>query len=100
MFESHVCKDCWNFLFFEKGFSKLSLREVRLRLEHRDEATGKRRMNRNQICCAGTGDYTLYPKPYGEFFLPIARTSMNEHYLSNEEYHRRSELRWHQPYQI
>lgn len=50
MYESHVSKGSWNFLFFEKGFAKFSLRETRLRLERRDEATGKRRVNRNPIC--------------------------------------------------
>lgn len=100
MYESHASKGSWNFLFFEKGFAKLSLREVRLRLERRDEATGKRKVSRNRICCADTCDYSPSPKAYGEYFLPIAKTAMDERYLSTEEYRRRSELRWHQPYEI
>lgn len=100
MYESHVRKDGRNFLFFEKGFAKLSLREVRLRLEHRDEKTGRRRVNRNQIYCAGTCDYAPYPEEYGRCFLPIAKTAMVDEYLSTDEYARRGVRRWHQPYRI
>lgn len=100
MYESHVRKGKYNFLFFEKGFEKLSLREVRLRLEHRDEKTGRRKVNKNWICCAGTCDYTPYPKAYGRCFLPIARTAMVNEYLKSDEYARRSVHRRHQPYEI
>lgn len=41
-----------NYLFFEKGFRKLAIREVRLRL---GEAPGK---NSNHIACAVTCDYS------------------------------------------
>lgn len=100
MYESHVKRGKYNFLFFEKGFEKLSLREVRLRLEHRDEQTGRRKVNKNRVCCAGTSDYTPYPKEYGRCFLPIAKTAMNNEYLKTDEYARRSTHRWHQQYII
>lgn len=100
MYESHVRKGGYNFLFFERGFSKLSLREVVLRLEHKDAATKKRKVNRARICCASSCDYMPYPKAYGEGFQEIARTFMDESYLDTEEYRLRSSLRWHQPYEI
>lgn len=65
MYESHVRKGRCNFLFFEKGFEKLSLREVRLRLEHRDEEAGKRKVNRNVIECAWGCDYSPIQESYG-----------------------------------
>mgnify|MGYP007027382855 CR=1 FL=1 len=99
MYESHVKKGKFNFLF-EKGFKKLSLREVRLRLEYRDEETGKRKVNGNRICCAETSDYAPYPKEYGRCFLPIAKTAMVDEYLQTDEYIRRSMRRWHQPFEI
>lgn len=100
MYESHARKGGYNFLFFEKGFSKLSLREVLLRLEHKDPATQKRRVNKACICCATSCDYTPDPKAYGKGFLEIARTFMDESYLYTDEYLRRSKSRWHQPYEL
>lgn len=100
MYESHVRKGKCNFLFFEKGFEKLSLREVRLRLERRDKETGKRKVNRNVIECAWGCDYSPIQESYGRCFLPIARTAMVDEYLETDEYARRSVRRWHQPYEI
>lgn len=80
VFDSHAYKGGENFIFFEKGFRKLSLRRVRLRL-------GDRQFPRsNQICCAGTCDYTPYLESYGEYFIPILKTSKNEAYMQSEEY--------------
>lgn len=98
MYESHARKGGYNFLFFEKGFVKLSLKEVLLRLEQKDPVTKKRKVNRAHICCASSCDYTPHPKAYGEGFQEIARTFMDERYLDTEEYQLRSKLRWHQPY--
>lgn len=100
MYESHARNGGYNFLFFEKGFAKLSLKEVLLRLEHKDAATKKRKVNRTRICCASTCDFAPNPKAYGEGFQEIARTFMDESYLDTEEYRLRSKLRWHQPYEI
>ena len=100
MYESHARNGGYNFLFFEKGFAKLSLREVKLRLERKDPVTKKRKTNSANILCAGTSDFTPYPEAYGECFQEIARKSMDESYLETVEYLRRSKPRWHQPYEI
>lgn len=100
MYESHAKKGGYNFLFFEKGFAKLSLREVLLRLEQKDSVTKKRKVNRARICCASSCDYAPRPEAYGEGFREIARSFMDETYLDTEEYQLRSKLRWHQPYEI
>lgn len=76
-----------NFLFFEKGFKKLALREVTLRM---GELKGN---NTNSIICAGTSDYIPYLKNYGQYFSPIARIKMNEKYLNSSEYRSRSEIK-------
>ncbi|WP_201798193.1 hypothetical protein [Lachnotalea glycerini] len=75
-----------NFLFFEKGFHKLSIREVRIRLS---DYKGK---NTNRIVCAGTSDYLPYPENYGMYFRPIAKTKMNLTYQKTEEYKNRSTI--------
>ena len=79
-YDSHACKDGENFIFFEKGFKKLSIRETRLRL---GSEKGK---NTTRIFCAGTRDYTPYLESYGEFFLPLAKTCMDDKYLKSNEY--------------
>ncbi len=79
-YASHVKEGAVNFLFFEKGFYKLSLREVQLRLG--DNLA----QNTNRIICAGTSDYSPYPENYGMRFEPIARVHMDEIYLQSEEY--------------
>ena len=78
-----------NFLFFEKGFKKLALREVTLILgELKDN-------NTNSIICAGTSDYMPYLKNYGQYFSPIAKIGMNEKYLDSSGYRSRSEIKEH-----
>jgi hypothetical protein len=69
-----------NYIFFEKGFNKLALKEVKLRL---GDMPGK---NRKCIACATTSDYTPCLENYGKMFLPLARTKMNECYLDSDEY--------------
>ncbi len=76
-----------NFLFFEKGFNKLSMREVHLRM---GELYSK---NTNSIICAGESDYVPYLKSYGQYFLPLAKVKMNEAYLDSSEYKSRSEIK-------
>lgn len=82
-YESLRRKGGLNFLFFEKGFHKLSVREARLSLGN------NRGRNTNSIVCAGTSDYSPYPENYGMYFTPIAKTEMNLKYKDTEEYKRR-----------
>ena len=74
------------FLFFENGFKKLSLREVRLRL---GEESGK---NHAAIQCAGSSDYIPSLKSYGRFFLPKARIGYDTSYEHTEEYILRKQI--------
>lgn len=73
---SIVCEA--NFMFFEKGFRKLSLRKVDLRLN--------KGRNKNDICCIKDGDYTPCLESYGEYFAPIAKIKMSKEYLKTDEY--------------
>ena len=65
-------------MFFEKGFNKLVLREVNLRVDHNK--------NRNDIYCSVGGGYTLDEESYGKYFAPIAKVKMNSDYLKSDEY--------------
>ena len=80
VYASEARKGGRNFLFFENGFKKLSLREVWLRL---GDEKGK---NHNKIACAGTSDYLPLISAYGEMFLPIAKTSFDKSYRESDEY--------------
>lgn len=72
-----------NFIFFEAGFEKLSLREVELYL-------GERKSKNNAtIVCATTSDYSPICESYGYSFEPIARIKEHKEYLSSVEYQRR-----------
>lgn len=76
-----------NFLFFEKGFRKLSLREVRLHL-------GERKSKNNQsIVCAVTSDYSPILESYGSYFEPLVKVKMNNNYKYSEEYKKRSSIK-------
>lgn len=86
VYESLRRKGGLNYLFFEKGFHKLSIREVRLSLGNYN---GK---NANCIVCSGTSDYSPYPENYGMYFAPIARVKMNFQYQNTEEYKNRSTI--------
>lgn len=79
-FESKARSDSKNFLFFEKGFNKLALKNVTL---YWRENKGK---NRNRITCAVCSDYSPLPKEYGKCFSPIAQTIMDDNYLHTKEY--------------
>ena len=69
-----------NFLFFEKGFQKLALREVRLRL---GDFPGK---NRAGIACATSSDYMPCVDNYGCYFESITRVRKDKDYLCSDEY--------------
>lgn len=75
-----------NFLFFEKGFRKLALREVRLRLGDHETK------NKNCIYCAGTSDYTAWLRSYGDYFLPKAKIRHDDQYELSEEFIRRKKI--------
>lgn len=80
VFDSHAFKGGENFIFFEKGFRKLSLREIQLRLGDRKSPRSK------SIYCAGTSDYVPYLESYGEYFAPILKVQRNDEYFQSEEY--------------
>ena len=76
-----------NFLFFEKGFKKLSLRSVKLELGER------KARNRRKILCAGTSDYIPYPEEYGSFFISIAKEGIDKNYFDTFEYKNREKIK-------
>lgn len=78
-YESEQIKGGTNFMFFEKGFKKLSLREVSLRLG--DEPGG----NHNKIICADGSDYTPYLKGYCGKFLPKAKIKYDDVAANDDE---------------
>lgn len=85
-YDSHAGKQGENFIFFEKGFKKLSLRQLRLRFGKYHGG------NHNRIVCADTSDYAPFPENYGLYFEKKARVRMDESYLESEEYlHRQQE---------
>lgn len=69
-----------NFIFFESGFDKLSLREVDLYLGDQKRA---------DVVCAFGSDYSPSCEAYGYSFERIARTKMHENYRKTVEYKRR-----------
>lgn len=75
-----------NYLFFEKGFNKLAIRQVRLRLGN---VPGK---NSNRICCADSSDYVPFLNSYGEYFSPLAKTKFDTNYLLSDEYKIRNKI--------
>lgn len=85
-YESEIDRTKTNYIFFEKGFKKLAIRELRLRLG------SEKKISKNMIWCAGTCDYTAYLESYGEFFLPKARLGRDPNYTSSEEYKSRKAI--------
>lgn len=83
-YNSHAHPKGTNFLFFEKGFNKLSLREVKLYL---GESKSK---NTNTICCAVSSDYSPIIKNYGYYFKPITKTDYDFNYELTDEYKHRN----------
>lgn len=79
-YDSHACDGGENFIFFEKGFTKLALRQIRLRFGRKDGGY------HNKIVCADSSDYTPFVESYGECFWPKARISKNSDYYDSEEY--------------
>lgn len=72
-----------NFLFFEKGFRKLSLKQVQLYLGERKSK------NTNRIDCAQSCDYSPILESYGCCFQKIARIGKDNGYRNTEEFKNR-----------
>jgi hypothetical protein len=85
-YSSHTKGDSVNFLFFEKGFRKLALREVRLRLGDKKEE------NSNSIVCAMTSDYSPIVENYGCYFESLAKVGMKPGYEQSDEYKQRKKV--------
>lgn len=82
VFDSHAKEGGECYIFFEKGFRKLSLRDLQLRLSREYGS----RSNKNKIVCAGGCDYSPYVECYGEYFEPKVRIKMDKSYLKTDEY--------------
>lgn len=87
VFNSLRKKDGLNYIFFEKGFAKLSIREVKLRL---GDMPGK---NSSCIPCANTSDYAPIIESYGKCFLSLAKIRSCEDYLNSNEFKERYLMR-------
>lgn len=85
-YESEARQGGTNYLFFEHGFRKLSIREVRLRL---GDKPGK---NHNRIICAVDSDYSPLPAHYGKMFLPITKIGYDKEYTNSDEYQLRMQV--------
>ena len=72
-----------NYLFFEKGFQKLALREVSLYYGERKSKNVKR------VSCAITSDYWPVLENYGKCFEPIVKVRTDSEYTSTEEFRER-----------
>ena len=86
VYDSHARQSGENYIFFEKGFRKLALREVRLRF---GKGSGG---SHNQIVCANSSDYIPLIEHYGEYFEPKARTKMDKAYFKTDEYLTRKQI--------
>ena len=78
-YESKAYPGGENFIFLEKGFKKLALRELRLRFGRKNGGS------HNCVCCAFSSDYTPFPKAYGEYFAPKCRVERDMNYEKSAE---------------
>lgn len=85
-FDSRAKNGGENFIFFEKGFRKLALRQLSLRFGKRDGGY------HNRIVCADTSDYSPRIESYGQYFLPKAKVGMDQSYLKCDEYLSRKQV--------
>ena len=86
-YKSTARKNGVNFLFFEKGFKKLSLKSVKLILGSR------RAKNSKKILCAYSSDYNPQPEQYGRYFNKLAKEGFDCKYLSSKEYKERKKTK-------
>ncbi len=80
VYDSRACSEGENYIFLEKGFKKLAIRELRLRLGNRSAK------NSQSIICANTSDYLPIIENYGCCFLPVAKVGRIDEYLKNDVY--------------
>lgn len=85
-YDSHAKSGGENFIFFEKGFKKLALRQLQLRLGENNGG------NVNRIVCADTCDYLPFIESYGMYFQPKTRVKMDKSYLLSDEYLQHKEV--------
>lgn len=85
-FDSRAKKGGENFIFFEKGFRKLALRQLRLRFGKNEGGS------HNCIVCAETSDYIPFIDCYGKYFEPKAKRKMDKSYLLSNEYLQRKQI--------
>lgn len=85
-YDSHAKNGGENFIFFEKGFKKLALRQLQLRFSKNNGG------NVNRIVCADTSDYIPFIESYGMCFQPKVRVKMGKSYLLSDEYLQRKEV--------
>lgn len=84
-YDSRACPGGENFIFLERGFKKLALRELKLRFGRKNGG------DHNTICCTGTCDYFPYLESYGQYFSPKCKVKMDNDYLQTAEYINRKE---------
>ena len=85
-YDSHAKNGGENFIFFEKGFKKLALRQLQLRFSKNNGG------NVNRIVCADTSDYIPFIESYGMCFQPKVRVKMDKSYLLSDEYLQHKEV--------
>lgn len=85
-YDSHAKNGGENFIFFEKGFKKLALRQLQLRFSKNNGG------NVNRIVCADTSDYIPFIESYGMYFQPKTRVKMDKSYLLSDEYLQHKEV--------
>lgn len=85
-YDSHAKSGGENFIFFEKGFKKLALRQLQLRLGENNGG------NVNRIVCADTSDYLPFIENYGMYFQPKTQVKMDKSYLLSDEYLQHKEV--------
>lgn len=86
VYDAHARKSGENYIFFEKGFKKLALRELRLRFGREHGGC------HNRIVCAVSSDYSPILEGYGYCFMPKARTELVNSYLLSDEYRMRKDI--------
>lgn len=78
-YESEQRQGGMNYLFFEQGFKKLSLRQVSLRLGSEPSK------NYNKVICATGSDYSPYLKGYCAMFMPKAKVVYNDDVANSDD---------------
>ncbi|SFU75126.1 hypothetical protein [Butyrivibrio sp. M55] len=80
VYDSRAYKGGENYIFLERGFKKLAVRQLRLRLGNR------KAKNSQTIVCADTSDYMPFVANYGCCLEPIARVGLKREFLESEQY--------------